>query len=197
MALNLEIISNVISKAQKKITSFVVSEREKLELQKLREEAAEEGGAGNFLAPTADGLKVRDGLYQELGVHIRGWKNNWHRWNGNRKEIFEDPSPQEIAEKNLKQGADLTVQVLEPADAMGTYILSLAPTSYFNWRNYVQSLGGLGLEPHKVLSVLSYRMKQYKEGNPVPLVQFRYVPFSNPEIIQAEVTTGTTTEQWK
>jgi hypothetical protein len=80
---------------------------------------------------------------------------------------------------NLKRGADLTIQVLEPVEAAGTYTLSLAQTSYFSWRSYAETLGNMGLEPHKVLTALGYRMKQYDEGNPVALVTFTYVSFAS------------------
>jgi hypothetical protein len=188
MTLDLSTIQNQITEIQNMISSFDVSEREKLELQELREEAAQEGGAGNFMAPTPDGFKTGDRYFQKLGVHIRGWKKYWHRWNNNKKQTFEDPSAQEIANMNLKRGADLTIQVLEPVEAAGTYTLSLAQTSYFSWRSYAETLGNMGLEPHKVLTALGYRMKQYDEGNPVALVTFTYVSFASPEATNDEAT---------
>jgi hypothetical protein len=66
MTLDLSTIQNQITEIQNMISSFDVSEREKLELQELREEAAQEGGAGNFMAPTPDGFKTGDRYFQNL-----------------------------------------------------------------------------------------------------------------------------------
>ena len=193
MSLDLQGIKNRITEIQKTIQDHEISERERLELAEMHEEALEEGGTSSYVAPTPEGFKIGERFYPKLGVHVRGWKKDWHRWNGNKKEIFENPTPKDIEKKKLKRGCDLQIQVLEPADAVGTYTLSLAPTSYYNWRSYVDSLGNMGLEPHKVLSVLSFRMKQYSEGNPVPLVQFTYVPFNAP-VQEAEKATGAPAE---
>ena len=195
MNLDLEDLEKRIVEVEKKIREFEVPKEMLQELEEMRAEAAEDGGNGSFLSATPEGFRKGDEYFPKLGVHVKGWKKYWHKWNGNKKEIFEEPTPKDIEKKKLKRGCDLQVQVLEPADAMGTYTLSLAPTSYYNWRAYVDNLGNMGLEPHKVLTVLSYKMKQYEEGNPVPLVQFRYVPFNNPEIIKAEAT-GTPAE-WR
>ena len=181
MSLDLESLENRIVEIEKRIREFEVPKEMLQELEEMRTEAAEEGGPGNFLSATPEGFRKEDGYFEQLGVHVRGWKKDWHKWNANKKEIFENPTPMDIEKKNLKRGCDLQVQVLEPAEAVGTYTLSLAPTSYYNWRAYVVSLGKLGLEPHRVLTVLSYKMKQYAEGNPVALVQFEYVPFNSPE----------------
>jgi|GEM_PF-6994988 len=188
MSLDLQSIQNRVTELQSMIQEFEVPEEMLKELKEMRTEASEEGGTGAFIAPTAEGFKVGEGYFPKLGVHLRGWKKYWHKWNGNKKEIIENPTPKEIEKKKLKRGCDLQLQVLEPAEAVGTYTLSLAPTSYYNWRNYVDSLGNMGLEPHKALTVLSFRMKQYKEGNPVALVQFRYTPFNSPETVKAEAT---------
>jgi hypothetical protein len=185
MSLDLTNIQNRVTELQNMIQEFEVSKREQAELQEMRNEAAEEGKTGAFIAPTAEGFRAGERYFPKLGVHIRGWRKYWHKWNGNKKEIVENPSPKDIEKKKVKRGADLTIQVLEPTDAMGTYTLSLAPTSYYNWTKYVDSLGNMGLEPHKVLTVLSFRMKQYDEGNPVSLVQFQYVPFNSPEAQEA------------
>ena len=181
MSLDLQGIVNKVTELRERIQEFEVSDREKRELQEMRDEASKEGGTGAFIANTAEGFRVGQSYFQVLGVHVQGWRRYWHKWNGNKKEIVENPSPKDIEKEKVKRGADLTVQILEPTDAVGTYTLSLAPTSYYNWRNYVDSLGNMGLEPHKVLTVLTFRMKQYDEGNPVALVQFEYVPFNSPE----------------
>ena len=185
MSLDLQGIKNHITEIQNMIQEHEISEREKQELAGMHEEAIKEGGTGAFIAPTAEGFRIGERYYQKLGVHIRGWKKYWHHWNGNKKEIFENPSPKDIEKKKLKRGADLTITVLEPSDAVGTCTLSLAPTSYFNWRAYCESLTNMGLEPHKVLTVLSFRMRQYEEGNPVALVTFQYVPFKPQEANEA------------
>ena len=196
MALNLQGIKDRITEIQMMIIEHEISQRERLELDEMHQEAVEEGGAGAFIAPTAEGFRIGDQHYQKLGVHIRGWKKYKHRWVGTKKEIFENPSPEDIKKKGLKPGADLTVQVLEPADSVGIYTLSLAPTSYYNFRSYIESLGNMGLEPHKVLTVLGYRMKQYDAGNPVALVLFTYVPFNAP-VQESGEATGTVPAEWQ
>jgi hypothetical protein len=196
MGLDLEAIKNHIDEVQSIIIQYEISEREKQELEEMRREASEEGAMGTFIVPTAEGFRIGEVYYPKLGVHIRGWKKYWHRWTGNKKEIAEQPSAQDIEKKGLKRGADLTIQVLEPADALGTYTLSLAPTSYYNFRAYIESLGNKGLEPHKVLTVLGYRMRQYEAGNPVALVLFSHVPFNAPGR-DAEGTTETVPAEWQ
>ena len=194
MSLDLLNIKNQIAEVQKMVQDFKVSDRALQELQEMRAEASDEGGTGAFIAPTAEGFRIGERYFPKLGVHIRDWRKYWHKWTGTKKEIIEDPSPQDIEKKKLKRGASLTVQVLDPTEAVGIYTLSLAPTSYYNWRNYVESLGNMGLEPHNVFTVLNFRMKQYDEGNPVALVTFTYQPIVLPE--DGGEATGTPAE-WR
>ncbi|MGO9376218.1 MAG: hypothetical protein ACLQBD_29575 [Syntrophobacteraceae bacterium] len=119
-----------------------------------------------------DGIEVSGEVYGEIVGLVKDWTTYFYRWDDGNKDVYSDPTPAEIQQFGLKQGASFTFAA---DDFNSELTIDLPVSSFVEFSNYATQLVNRGLTLETVITRVSTFVKSFGKGRRQPVFAFELV----------------------